>query len=464
MLIIMNIDISKIRDTFGYHKYDNKFRAEITLNKKKHTKLCETVEECINYIINIIGEEEYNKRRFFAFNRNFNKYIQDNNILSEKQKEIWQVIIKKYNTLGGNKGRASHIKKNKNITLFEIYNQLVKQDWKCYYSKLDFDSNINYLSPSIERSDSNLDYTKDNCVIVLEFCNNFKSSYSILEFKRCVISIATGILQDCDNETINKLIGGGKKKGIKDWKQVDLTRPLHMSDLGYYIYEILKNNDEYFSRIEITDLIKDKYNIDASKPGLLYAFRNMINNTYLIVDKSSTCWKYKLETADNIKKINENTNLHCGSCNKEHNILHFRKREARGKNKLDLNLYYTLCTECNTKCTNKYKNKSMETFILRHISRGNNNYKKGNITKENISQINGIDGKCAISGLPLLIENNSGKFNQASCDRINSSFGYNIDNTQIICLALNLAKNEYVISNDTILDIIKNIYSNISNF
>ncbi len=106
----------------------------------------------------------------------------------------------------------------------------------------------------------------------------------------------------------------------------------------------------------------------------------------------------------------------------------------------------------------------METFILRLISRGNNNYKKGNITKKNINQINGFDGKCAISGLPLLIENNSGKFNQTSCDRINSSFGYNIDNTQIICLALNLAKNEYVISNDTILDIIKNIYSNISNF
>jgi hypothetical protein len=461
----MNIDISKIRDTFGYRIYDNKFRAEITLNNKKYNKLCETEEECINYIINIIGEEEYNKRRFFAFNRNFNKYIQDNNnLLSEKQNEIWQILNKKYNTLGGNKGRVSHIKKNKNITLFEIYTQLVKQDWKCYYSKLDFDSNINYLCPSIERSDSNLDYTKDNCVIVLEFCNNFKSSYSILEFKRCVISIATGILQDCDNETINKLIGGGKKKGIKDWKQVDLSRPLHMSDLGYYIYEILKNNDEYFSRIEITDLIKDKYNIDASKPGLLYAFRNMINNNYLIVDKSSTCWKYKLETKDNIKKINENTNLHCGCCNKEHNILHFRKREARGKNKLDLNLYYTLCTECNTKCTNKYKNKSMETFILRHIGSSNNNWKKGNITKENISQINGFDGKCAISGLPLLIENNSGKFNQASCDRINSSFGYDIDNTQIICLALNLAKNEYVISNDTILNIIKNIYSNISNF
>jgi hypothetical protein len=460
----MNIDISKIKDTFGYHKYDNKFRAEITLNNKKYTKLCETVEECINYIINIIGEEEYNKRKFYAFNRNFNKYIQDNNILSEKQKEIWQVIIKKYNTLGGNKGRVSHIKKNKNITLFEIYNQLVKQDWKCYYSKLDFDSNINYLCPSIERSDSNLDYTKDNCVIVLEFCNNFKSSYSILEFKRCVISIATGILQDCDNETINKLIGGGKKKGIKDWKQVDLSRPLHMSDLGYYIYEILKNNDEYFSRIEITELIKNKYNINVSKGGLHNAFKTMIKNNYLIVDKSSTDWKYKLETIDNIKKINENTNLHCGCCNKEHNILHFRKREARGKNKLDLNLYHTICTECNTKSTNKYKNKSLETFILRLISRGNNNYKKGNITKKNINQINGFDGKCAISGLPLLIENNSGKFNQASCDRINSSFGYNIDNTQIICLALNFAKNEYVISNDTILDIIKNIYSNISNF
>ena len=462
----MNIDISKIKDTFGFHKFNNKYRASISLHNNKYTQLCETVEECISYIKNIIGEEEYIERKFYAFNRNFNKYILDNNLLTEKQNNIWQILNQKYNTLGGTKGRKSHITKNKVITLFDIYEQLVKQDWKCYYSKMDFDSNINYLVPSLERINSNLDYNKDNCVIVLEFCNNFKNAYSIVEFKRCVISIATGILQDCDNETINinKLIGGGKKKGIKDWKQVDLNRPLHMSDLGYYIYEILKNNDEYFSRIEITDLIKNKYNINASKPGLLYAFRTMIKNNYLIVDKSSTSWKYKLETADNIKKINENTNLYCGSCNKEFNILHFRKRESRGKSKLDLNLYHTLCTDCNTKSTNKYKNKSMETFILRHISSSNNNNKKGNITKENISQIKGTDGKCAITGLPLLIENDSGKFNQASCDRINSSFGYNIDNTQIICLALNFAKNDYIISNDTILDIIKNLYLNISNF
>ena len=462
----MNIDISKIKDTFGFHKFNNKYRASISLHNNKYTQLCETVEECISYIKNIIGEEEYIERKFYAFNRNFNKYILDNNLLTEKQNNIWQILNQKYNTLGGTKGRKSHITKNKVITLFDIYEQLVKQDWKCYYSKMDFDSKINYLVPSLERINSNLDYNKDNCVIVLEFCNNFKNAYSIVEFKRCVISIATGILQDCDIETINinKLIGGGKKKGIKDWKQVDLNRPLHMSDLGYYIYEILKNNDEYFSRIEITDLIKNKYNINASKPGLLYAFRTMIKNNYLIVDKSSTSWKYKLETTDNIKKINENTNLHCGCCKKEFNILHFRKRETRSKNKLDLNLYHTLCTDCNTKSTNKYKNKSMETFILRHICSSNNNTKKGNITKENISQIKGTDGKCAITGLPLLIENDSGKFNQASCDRINSSFGYNIDNTQIICLALNFAKNEYVISNDTILDIIKNIYSNISNF
>ena len=30
----MNIDISKIKETFGFHKFNNKFRAEITLNKK----------------------------------------------------------------------------------------------------------------------------------------------------------------------------------------------------------------------------------------------------------------------------------------------------------------------------------------------------------------------------------------------------------------------------------------------
>lgn len=108
----MNIDISKIKDTFGYHIYDNKFRAEIQLNNKKHTKLCETEEECINYIINIIGEELYIERKFYAFNRNFNKYILDNNLLTEKQNNIWQILNQKYKSLGADKGRVNHIRKN----------------------------------------------------------------------------------------------------------------------------------------------------------------------------------------------------------------------------------------------------------------------------------------------------------------------------------------------------------------
>lgn len=67
-------------------------------------------------------------------------------------------------------------------------------------------------------------------------------------------------------------------------------------------------------------------------------------------------------------------------------------------------------------------------------------------------------------GLPLIIENNSGKFNQASPDRIDNTKNYDIDNVQIVCLALNLAKKQFNISNDIMLDIIVNIYKNFYNF
>lgn len=458
---MINIDI--IKKTFCIYPYNDIFRVSITYKKQRYSKIFETEEECNNYIKNIVGDEEYNKRNFEAFNYNFKKYIQDNNLLTEKQNQIWKKICEKYKGCGPNKSRKSHIEKIKTITLFDIYNILERNNWTCYYSKLNFDINISYLSPSIERIDSQLGYIKDNCVIVLEFCQNLKNAYSLEEFKRCIISISTGIIQEDHDETIkNNLIGGGKKKGLKKWKQIDLSKPLRMSKIEYYIYEILKNTNEYISRIEITNLILTKYNLEVSKGGLHFALNKMLKNKYVIVDKNHTIFKYKLETSNNIKKINKDINITCGFCKNKFNILEFRARDARGNNVgINLNLCHTVCSNCNTSYTNKYKNKDIETFILRQIS--GRTMKKGNVTKENIKKIKGIDGKCAITGMPLIANNNTEKFNQASPDRIDNNNGYNIDNIRIICLALNFAKNNYNISDDTILNIIKNIYYNISN-
>lgn len=446
------VDITNIKKTFAIFPQNNNLRVQLRFNNKCYIKTFQTEEECIRYIKDVIGEEEYKKREFEAFNRNFKKYIEDSNLLTPKQNKIWEMICKRYSDAGSSNPRKSHIEKIKTLTLNDIYCQLNKQNWKCYYSNLEFDIYIQYMCPSIDRIDSIIEYSKDNCVIVLEFCQYLKNAHHLTEFLRCIKSIATGVLDE--NETItNGLIGGGKNKGNKDWKGIDINKPLKMSKIDYYIYEILKNEDKYLSRLDISDKIEKISDVNFSKEGL----RNALNkNNYILVDKSNTDWKYKLKDKDEIKSINENTKFCCGQCKKEISILDFRKREARGGNKgLDLNLSRTICTTCNTKYTTKYKNKDIRTFILRQISGRTD--KKGNITKENFSEIKGSDGKCAITGLPLIIETNSGKFNQASPDRIDNTKNYDIDNVQIVCLAINLAKKNYNISNDVMLDIIVNI-------
>jgi hypothetical protein len=457
------VDITNIKKTFAIYPTNNdKYLVSLQYRTKTYCKNFNTEDECIKYIKEILGEDEYSKREFEAFNYNFKKYIEDNDLLTPEKNKIWKMICKRYSGGGNNKFRKSHIEKIKTLTLYDIYCQLEKQKWKCYYSKLEFDLDKQFMCPSIDRIDSINEnaYNKDNCVIVLEFCQFLKNAFDLTEFKRCIKSIATGVLDE--NETItNNLIGGGNKKGIKTWNQIDINRPLKMSKIQYYIYEILKNENELISRNELTEKIKEKFDLDCSKGGL---HRALNENNYILVDKSNTNWLYKFKNEDEIKSINKNTKILCGQCEEEVHILDLRKREARGGNKgLDLNLYHTICTTCNTNSTNKYKNKNLTTFILRQICGRNN--KKGNITGGNFNELKGSNGKCAITELPLIIENNSGKFNQASPDRINNVKNYDVDNVQIICLALNLAKKDYDnLSNENIIRIIKNIYYNIQNF
>ena len=455
------LNMVDIKKTFAIYPTDNdRYLVQLQYRNETYIKNFNTEDKCIKYIKEILGEDEYSKREFEAFNYNFKKYIQDNNLLTEKNEKIWEMICKRYSGMGHNKSRKSHIKKIKELNLYHIYCQLNKQNWKCYYSNFEFDLNINYMCPSIDRIDSKNAYIKDNCVIVLEFCQYLKNSYDLTEFKRCVTSIIDKKLHEYETNT-NNLIGGGTKKGIKDWNKIDINRPLKMSKIQYYIYEILKNENELISRNELTEKIKEKFDLDCSKSGL---HRALNENNYILVDKSNTNWLYKFKNEDEIKSINENTKIFCGQCKEEIHILDLRKREARGGNKgLDLNLYHTICTTCNTNTTNKYKNKNLTTFILRQICGRNN--KKGNITKDNFNELKGSNGKCAITGLPLCVETNSGLFNQASPDRIDNTKNYDLDNVQIICLALNLGKkNYYNLSNEEIIRIIKNIYYNIQNF
>ena len=203
------VDITNIKKTFGIYPKNNIFLVSLKYNKKNYYKSFETEDECISYIKDVIGEEEYKKKEFEAFNRNFKKAISD--LLTPEQNKIFNVICKRYSNMGDNKCRKSHTEKIKELNLYDIYCQLNKQNWKCYYSNLEFDLDINFMYPSIDRIDSNKSYNKDNCAIVLEFCQFLKNAYDLTEFKRCIKSIAASVLDE-NESIINSLIGGGKKK------------------------------------------------------------------------------------------------------------------------------------------------------------------------------------------------------------------------------------------------------------
>jgi len=74
------------------------------------------------------------------------------------------------------------------------------------------------------------------------------------------------------------------------------------------------------------------------------------------------------------------------------------------------------------------------------------------------------NGLCALSGLPLLIPKSSGEQKikyptNISVDRIDSSLPYQIGNIQLVCLALNYAKNDW--NNSLILDFVNQLRSSI---
>ena len=459
------ININDIKKTFAiYHITNNKLKVQLQYKNETYTNCFETEEECIDYQKDILGEEEYKKREIESFNRNFKKHIKDNNLPDDTNKQkIWDKICELFKGIGNDNSRKSHIIKEKTITLCDVYMQLELQEWKCYYSRMDFNLTTDYLNPSIDRNDSTLAYHKDNIVITIAFIQFFKNAYSLEEFIRGVRSISTGILDETWTK-INSLIGGGPKKGIKSWKQVDLSRPIHMGTYQYYIHIVLKNTDEYLSRSQIEDKVKESFEVEVPNKAFNIPLKKLEESGYLKVYKNyKNKYKYKLKSTEEIRKINDSKKIQCCHCKKLINISDLRARDARGDNKLDLNLYHTICTPCNTASTTRYKNKDLCTFILRQISGRTD--KKGDITKENFYKIKGSNGNCAISGLPLLHETDSGKFNQASPDRIINEGGkYNLDNVQIVCLVFNLAKKSFNITNECMLDIIHNIYRNIDNF
>ena len=77
-----------------------------------------------------------------------------------------------------------------NLTKEYIKDLLIKQDYKCAYSGLEFDLNTINCTPSIDRIDSSKGYVMGNVAIVRTDINKMKNNYSMDLFKKLVCAAA----------------------------------------------------------------------------------------------------------------------------------------------------------------------------------------------------------------------------------------------------------------------------------
>ena len=455
----------------NFYKFDiwinkcggKKYRIQLT-NKKYYSKTFDTEEECTMELKKILGYEKYIKKSIEAYNKNYyNKLI---NMLNGYEKTIFEyvyIVFKSIKNINKNRCKQSHIDKIKEITIKDLYYQLCKQHFKCYFSNMNFSINQNFLKPSIDRYNTEKPYIKDNIVITLRIVNFLKNCYPIEEFKRGIISIATEQLQD-NFVSYNSLLGGSDKKHLinitNKYKFLDLKKPIQMSSNQALIYyTIMENNNEYIKNKELCDLIKCKYSIDLGRGIIARIFNIFEKKKYAIIDKTSKCFRYKMNTSEEIEFINNKLTYLCGNCKKEYNIKQYNVRSILGKANLDCNRINTLCTNCQTYNTKKCLNNDPKKFVWSLINERKN---LGNLTKENLESI--ITKKCSISNISIIYKKKSGCFNQASIDRIDNNGKYNIDNTRMVCLMLNLGRNNFDIKDNVLLKIISKCYDNISNW
>ena len=77
------------------------------------------------------------------------------------------------------------------ITVNDIKEQLDKQNNRCYYTNMEF--NTTDLLPSIDRIDSNKGYIPNNIVICLQKINIMKNDLSLTDFKNLISLIYKNI-------------------------------------------------------------------------------------------------------------------------------------------------------------------------------------------------------------------------------------------------------------------------------
>lgn len=410
-----------------------------------------TLDEARTKFREIMGDFEYFKRCNITANcYMMNAYMKDEK-LSQRQKDILKALHKKltYIPYDGLSKRSRHARshmgfKEKSFNIIDIYEIMVKNDWKCGYSGMDFDLTKKHLCPSIDRCDSDVGYVRDNIQIVLTCLNMAKNHYNFDDFKMYMLCLATGTLIEQPKRELSKF---RPVKQDPRTKWVPMNVPLQMKS---QIYAKIFYNSKDRDWFEFTEL-KNELKIEDGARKCLQRFykEGYINRIGDGTKQNPHKWKFKSE--EEIIQKNEQEKFNCVGCKLEFPVKDAVPRKTRQKNlEYDCNFYCTMCCSCRNKATINSRDRSIEAKILKLIQPRKK--KAGNITRENIHKI--VSDRCAVTGVPLSCDN-PGAFNNVSPDRIDGEKPYDVENTRCVALMVNFMRKNYEIEDSEIRHIIR---------
>jgi hypothetical protein len=171
---------------------------ELNIDILNHHNSCRRIKKSIN-VQNVIKTDKgmkYSTKKYDGICEccgekgefTFRKTICDKCFLDkENKKPLEEKLIKLVNGSIKSKAKRNLIH---SLTKEEIKDQLIKQDYKCFYTGLKFSDKI---IASVDRIDSNKGYTKNNIVICDKNINIMKSSLDMETFKKYIKLIAANL-------------------------------------------------------------------------------------------------------------------------------------------------------------------------------------------------------------------------------------------------------------------------------
>jgi hypothetical protein len=136
----------------------------------------------------------------------------------------------------------------------------------------------------------------------------------------------------------------------------------------------------------------------------------------------------------------EKTEKYCASCGMKLPITEFSKK---GKTKLGFTQYKSWCKKCRRVKETHFPIPPLKSIMAHAKYRAKKNGLDFGLTLEYLLELNDKQhGLCAISGISLNWESGKRPFDRASIDRIDSSKGYTLDNTQLVLDSVNRAKSD----------------------